>query len=213
MVFEDRADAGKLLAAAIKRLNLRNKVVLGLARGGVVAAAEIAKVLKIPLEVVVFKKLGAPGNSELAIGAVGSHSQPYLDQELISQLQVTKEYLTGEIKRQRREAARRERLYRGKRKMINIKNKNVVLVDDGIATGATMLAAVAAIKKLKPKSLILAVPVAPPSSLVKLAPQVNRVLVLHQDENFRAVGQFFRRFEQVEDEQVIKMLDKNLRKD
>ncbi len=209
MVFEDRCEAGYKLAFQLRKLRLKRGLVLGLARGGVVVAAEIAKMFNWPLVALVFKKIGAPGNSELAIGAVGSSGPPYLDWSLIAKLNVKTDYLKLAIAQARLEAKKREELYQsGLRRMRELKlaTQDVILVDDGLATGATVMAAIKFLKKFKPKRLILAIPIAPFSTAKNLADLVDRVIILHQDEHFQAVGQFYRNFSQVSDEQVINLL-------
>lgn len=207
MLFTDRQDAGKLLAIKLQKLKIDNGVVLGLTRGGVIPAFEIAKKLSYPIDVCVVKKLSAPYLPELAIGAVTSSGRSYIDKNLIASLEVSKNYLKSEIERKRTEANKLENIFRRNKPEINLFGKNVILVDDGVATGASILAAISKIKKEKPKKIILAVPVGSPSVLEKLAALVDKIVVLIKEENFSAVGQFYKDFVQVEDKNVLEILN------
>lgn len=208
MSFENRRDAAEKLTIELRKLHLGNSLVVGLARGGVVIGYWVAKLLKLPLSVLVIKKIGAPTNSELAIGAVGSKGKPILDFELIRKLDINKEYLKSEIERCRVEAKRREAIYNTIINHSKVKDKDIVLVDDGIATGTTALAAIKLLRKFRPARIILAVPVAPLSSINSLEKLVDKLIVLIRAADFHAVGQFYRNFEQVDDKQVTKLLEK-----
>jgi len=181
-------------------------LVLGIPRGGVVVASEVARALGAPLDVCLTHKLGAPENPELAIGAVTETGQVVLDQSLIDGLWVPSTYIEAESKRQRQELARRARAYRGDRPPPTILKRTVIVVDDGLATGSTMVAALQALDAQAPASLIAAIPVAPPEAIRRLAPHADRIECLVSPRPFWAVGAFYDRFEQVSDETVIELL-------
>ncbi len=206
MRFKDRGDAGLQLASKLSWLKGEKEVViLAVPRGGVVIADVIAKSLDAMLDVVVPRKLGAPYNSELAIGAVMHDRSSYINEYAINALKIKQEYVAEEIETQVREIERRLALYRGS-SSYDLKNKIVVLVDDGIATGATMMVAVLWVRKQKPKMVILAVPVAPSEVARKLDEMVDRSVVLYTPIDFGAVGEFYEDFEQISDEEVVTMI-------
>lgn len=179
-------------------------LICAIPRGGVVVGAEIAAELKAPLTALPVKKIPAPSNPELAIGAVGPWGKPIFDDQLISALQVSQHSLKPEVKKAKDEVGRRVREYRlGKPEF---GGKTIVITDDGIATGSTIMLAAKLVSSLSPKSLILAVPVAPKSTVESLQSQFDRVVVLLQPEDFRAVGQFYYDFPEVNDDEVIKLL-------
>ncbi|OGY28068.1 MAG: hypothetical protein A2Z42_02510 [Candidatus Woykebacteria bacterium RBG_19FT_COMBO_43_10] len=204
MVFESREEAGTLLADQLKKYG-KDCVVLAIPRGGVVVGAQIARALSCPFEVVIIRKLGAPGNPELAIGATTSKGGVVLDQELIKRLEVTKGYIRSELSRQQKEARRREKVYL-KGETINITDKTVILVDDGIATGATVETAIQAVKEKLPAKVVLAVPVAPPHTVERLKNEVDELVVLSTPEHFWAIGEFYEHFPQISDGEVVKIL-------
>jgi putative phosphoribosyl transferase len=207
MRFHDRTLAGQELARALRDLNGRSDLlVLGIPRGGVVAAGEVARALHVPLDVCLTHKLGAPNNPELAIGALAETGQVVLDQPLIEELGVSPRYIEAETERQRRELERRARLYRGERPAPQVIHRAVVVVDDGLATGSTMLASLKALNALSPSLLVAAVPVAPPAAIHRLAPWADRVECLCSPRSFWSVGAFYDIFDQVSDEQVIELL-------
>jgi len=207
MHFRDRVEAGQLLAKQLSWLGDESDViVLGVPRGGVVVANEIAKALHAPLDVYITRKLGAPYNPELAIGALASDGSAFLDQDTLRHLGVSDQYVQSEIARQRKEIARRMTSYRGTRPEPDLHDKTVVLVDDGVATGATVLASLRAIRQQRPKQLILAVPVGAADSIAALEKEADRVVCLYSPEVFWAVGSFYADFDQTSDEEVIQML-------
>jgi len=207
MRFRDRQEAGQLLAQALAFLKgEKDVIVLGIPRGGVVVAAEVAWAIGAPLEVYITRKIGAPYNPELAIGAIASSGDVVLDKALMTSLGVSPEYVQDETERQRREIERRLRKYRGNRPAQKLEGKTILLVDDGIATGATTLAAIRALKKQKPAELILAVPVGPPDTVARLREEVDKLVCLETPHLFWAVGAFYVVFDQTSDEEVVRLL-------
>jgi len=207
MYFEDRRQAGELLAKELTWLQGQTDViVLGIPRGGVVVAYEVAQALHAPLDVYIARKIGAPYNPELAIGALASDGAQVLDQKLIAQLGVTDNYLQKEIEHQREEIKRRWAAYRGNRPEPQLEGKNVILVDDGVATGATVLASLRALRQRKPGQLILAVPVGPEETIQQLSQEADRVVCLYVPDVFWAVGAFYVAFDQTSDQEVIRLL-------
>ena len=205
MVFKDRVEAGEKLAEKLKKY--KNPIVLSIPRGGVVIGHEIAKDLNCKHDVIIARKLGAPNNSELAIGAVTADGDLYLDEPLIEKMEVDHKYILGEQERQMKEAERRESVYRGGRKKIKTKGKTVIVVDDGLATGATMEAAVRSVNRSGAKKVVVAVPVAPADTEERYIKLGIDIVVLYSPESFWAIGQFYEDFPQVTDEEVIKILD------
>ena len=207
MRFRDRQEAGQLLAQALTFLERKKDViVLGIPRGGMVVAAEVARVIGAPLDVYITRKIGAPHNPELAIGAIASSGDVVLDAGLIESLGVSPEYVQGETERQRREIGRRLKKYRGNRPAQKLSGRTVLLVDDGVATGATTLAAIRALKKQEPAELVLAIPVGPPDAIARLKEGVDRLVCLDTPQPFWAVGAFYEVFDQTSDEEVVRLL-------
>ena len=210
MYFEDREDAAKQLATKLKAFAQNEDViVVGLPRGGVVTAAVIARALSLPLDIIVTRKIGAPHSPELAVGAVTEEGEVLRSEELIAELSVTNNYIAQEAAVQKQEAQRRLQTYRGDRAPLDLSGKTVLLVDDGVATGATMKAAIASAKAKGAKKIVVAVPVAPQETVAALKTLVDDVACLHAPESFAAIGQFYRNFEQVTDEEVVELLDQN----
>jgi len=203
MMFIDRRDAGRRLAAAVKeRLGeAKDVIVVGLPRGGVVVAQEVARVLRSPLDVVVVRKIGAPGIEELAIGAVGETGAPVLNEALMESAGLSSRYLAHAIDEARQEVRRRVEAYRAGPRP-DMHNKTVVLVDDGIATGYTVEAAIATLRRWQPARIILAVPVAPPQAVTRFRGLADDLVVLYAPPEFFAVGQFYEDFAQVGDDEV-----------
>lgn len=212
--FLNRRDAGQQLAAEIQHkliLNTatsaqNNIVVLGIPRGGVPVAEQVAHALHAPLDVFITRKIGAPSNRELALGAVASDGTVFLDPQLISALHISHRTIERERDAQLHEIQRRIALYRGGKPPLSVRDKTVILVDDGIATGATTIAALRALGHQHPARLILAVPVAPPQVIPQLRAECDELVVLHTPDPFMAVGYFYADFEQVTDEQVVEIL-------
>ena len=206
-MFYDRYEAGQKLAQAlIKYKNNQEVIVLAIPRGGVVVGFEVAKALKVPLDIVVARKIGAPGNAEFAIGAVSEKGDIILNEESISEYQISRDYIKKEAKIQRQEVKRRLAEYREGKEPANLKDKIVIIVDDGIATGASIKAAISSVKADAPKKVILAVPVAPPDTVEELKKEVDEVVCLETPETFFAVGQFYQIFDQTSDEEVKEIL-------
>lgn len=207
MLFEDRQQAGALLAQKLEHLRGKDALVLALPRGGVVVGHQIARAMQASLDVYIAHKIGAPFNEELAIGAVASDGTIVLDDVLIAQLGVTSSYLEREIERQKREIQRRLECYRGKKPPPAVEGRIIILVDDGVATGATTKAALRALRRQNPARLILAVPVGPPEAIQSLEQEADQVVCLAMPEPFWAVGRFFLDWAQISDAQVVRLLE------
>jgi predicted phosphoribosyltransferase len=210
--FTDRIDAGKRLASALNDFSGKNGIVLAIPRGGVVVGFEIAEALNLPLDVIIPRKIGAPENPELAIGAVAEDGTTILDNQLIKYLTVTREYITIETQRQKHEIGRRLKLYRQDASYPNLKDLDVIVVDDGIATGSTMKAALASVRNRGAASVTVAVPVGPPSTIEELNELADRVVCLYKPEYFQAIGEFYTDFSQTPDEEVIRLLRESKQK-
>ncbi|MBI4068076.1 phosphoribosyl transferase [Candidatus Kaiserbacteria bacterium] len=204
-MFGNRADAGKQLSKRLQAYKTDSPVVLALPRGGVVLGAAIAHTLHAPLDIIAVRKVGHPNNPEYAIGAV-DESTTLLEETALGS--VNQQWLQEEITRQKAEAMRRSNIYRSGRKPLDVSKKIVFLVDDGIATGLTMRLAVRSVKAQKPEKIIVAVPVAPEGTVQELKSEgVDEVIVLEPPEKFMgAVGAHYARFEQVEDDEVIRLM-------
>ena len=189
-MFRDRADAGRRLAESLRHLKGQDVVVLALPRGGVVVGCEVARALGCPLDIVISRKLCAPGDSELAVGAIvdGDSPERVVNEALVRSLGIDEAYLSAEAARQLDEIKRREAKYRGGRPPMEISGRVAVLVDDGIATGASMRAAIRGVKRKKPKRIVAAVPVAPPQAAASLRLEADEVVVLEKHEAFMSVG-------------------------
>jgi predicted phosphoribosyltransferase len=206
--FRDRTEAGRLLAEKLKPYTNRpDVVVLALPRGGVPVGFEIAKALHAALDVMVVRKLGTPGQEELAMGAITSGGIRVLNQSIVDALGIPESVIESVAAREQQELERRERLYRGSRSAPEIRDRVVILVDDGIATGATMRAAIDALKKQHPARLIVAVPVAPRSTVKELQAEGDEVVSVRPLEPFGAIGAWYQNFAQVSSEEVCKLLE------
>jgi predicted phosphoribosyltransferase len=207
-LFTDRREAGVKLAERLMEYKDRSVVVLAIPRGGVVVAFEVSRRLGVPLDLIIPRKLGAPFNPELAIGAVTQDGTIVLNENIVEELQVPKNFIEFQAKEQIREIDRRMKSYRGDRAFPDLRGKTVILIDDGIATGATVRAAVQSIRKSEPGCVVIAVPVAPPQTVKSLAGEADMVIALETPAWFAAIGQFYENFNQTSDEEVIDLMSK-----
>lgn len=206
MWLQNRQDAGQKLAPLLKKYRSERPIVLGIPRGGVIVAAEVAQKLDAPLDVLIVRKIGAPTNEEVAIGAVMPDGSVVLDEELIKKWRISEEYIQKAAANQAVEIQRRQQLYRRPGHTLELTEKTVILVDDGIATGYTMEAAVRGLRKYSPKAIVIAVAVAPREVIARLQQVADAVVCLDTPEPFFAVGQFYKEFDQTSDEEVIDTL-------
>ena len=204
--FKDREEAGRELARALAEFRDRNVVVLGMPRGGVVVAREVADALGASLDIVVTRKIGAPGEPEFALGAVTQEGDVIVDRQASESVGATTEYLEEEARRKKSEVKERMRILRGDMSYPSLEGKTIIIVDDGMATGNSMRAAVQSVRKRGPKEVIVAVPVAPREAVAELSSEGTRVVCLEQPRFFFAIGEFYRDFEQVEDQEVRELL-------
>ena len=210
-LLKNRVEAGKQLAQTLNTVS-ENAIVLAVPRGGVVVGYEVAKSLGIPLDVIVTKKIGAPENPELAIGAVAEDGTFILDEDLARRLYVPKEYINEEVERMRQEIQRRLVRYRGNVPYPSLKGREVIIVDDGVATGSTLKAALRLLRHKGAKTVTVAVPVGPPDTIQELEKLADRVVVLQTPEPFYAIGQFYVDFTQTDDEEVAELLKQSREK-
>ncbi len=205
--FADRYDAGRRLAQRLGEFAGRGDVlVFGLPRGGVPVAAVVAGALGAPLDVMVVRKLGLPAQPELAMGAIASGGAYVVNPQVVEQTGVTDAQMQAAIERERVELERRERAYRGERPFPDVSGRTVIVVDDGFATGATMRAAVQALRQYGPQEIVVAVPVAPPHVQDSTLREADRFIALLQPTPFYAVGQWYRNFDQTTDEEVTRLM-------
>jgi len=208
--YRNRSEAGRLLAEELAHYKSKaDVVVLGLTRGGVPVAVEVASALRAPLDVVVVRKLGVPFQPELAMGAIAGDDTQLVDKQLVHALDLTNRDVEAAITRERAELQRRERLYRGGRPALDLKEHTAILVDDGLATGSTMLAAVAFARKRLAKRIVMAVPVASVEACEKLRQKVDECICLATPEPFFAVGDWYGNFLPTEDAEVLKLLEES----
>ncbi|TAK61208.1 phosphoribosyltransferase [Methylobacter sp.] len=201
--FENRIQAGRLLGQALAEYSKRpDVIILALPRGGVPVGFEIARMIDAPLDIMLVRKLGTPGQEELAMGAIASGGSCVLNPDIVAAIDISQETIDAAIVRERQELERRERAYRGEQPPPAVENHCVILVDDGLATGASMLAAVAALKQRNPASIVVAVPVAPAETVLRLQQEANDVVCLATPEPFLAVGRWYREFSQTSDDEV-----------
>lgn len=207
MMFIDRTDAGRQLAVLLEDYAGRNPIVLGLPRGGVPVAHEIARALGAPLDVWVSRKIGAPGQPELGVGAVAEGGTVYFNRSLMRQLGLEAEDLAEAAEQQAREVTRRALRFRRSGRPPELRGRTVILVDDGIATGGTVRAAIPSLRALQPKELILAVPVAASQSLEEIRPEVDEVVCVESTPALWAIGDWYEDFTQVSDDEVLRLLE------
>lgn len=204
-MFSDRAEAGKQLAEKLIGYRGQSVVVLALPRGGVVVGAEVALALEAPLDLVIPRKIGHPSNPEYAICAVTEDGQPICNESEIARIDQT--WFVAEVQRQREEAARRRQVYLGKRRAVSVKGRTVIIVDDGVATGLTMRAAIKAVRESHPKKLVVAVPVCPPDTAKLLQAEADELVAIAIPDLFLgSVGAYFQDFSQVDDKEVIRLM-------
>jgi putative phosphoribosyl transferase len=209
-MFTDRRDAGIALAASLLPFKNESPLILALPRGGVLVAYEVAQALDAPLDIIVARKLGAPGQHELGVGAIvdGDHPESVLNEEIIRELDVSSDYIKGEIESELKEMGRREAAYRQGRPRAELKGRTVIVIDDGIATGGSIRAALRGVRRKAPGKVVLAVPVAPAETIAALGPEADEIVCLEAPDHFVAIGDFYDDFSQTSDEEVIALLEK-----
>ncbi len=208
--FSDRDEAGRLLGDEVVRRIGRpaGAIVLALPRGGVPVGYGVARILGAPLDVFVVRKLGVPGHEELAMGAIASGGVRVLNDEVLEYMPLPPSAIEAVAEREERELTRREKEYRGNRPPLDVEGRTVIIVDDGLATGSTMRAAVRALREMGPREIVVAVPVAAPSTCEEFTREVDRMICLRMPEPFEAVGLWYRDFSQTSDEEVHELLDR-----
>ena len=207
-MFRDRQDAGEKLGTSLGPLQLQDPIVLALPRGGVPVGAEVAKILKAPLDLVIVRKVGAPGNPELAVAAIVDGDPPdvVLNREIVEAYALGNSALRVLIARERPELERRRSVYRGKGLPLSVAGKTVVIVDDGAATGTTMKVAIRALKRRSPRKIVVALPVAPPEVVDELAQEADLTICLNQPARFRALSYYYGNFPQLSDSEVLDVM-------
>lgn len=213
--FDDRSDAGRRLAQRLMHLVSERPVVLALPRGGVVVGYEVARALNAPLDIIAVRKIGAPFHPEFGIGALVDGDEPelLLDEHTIRSIGISRDDLRAQVEPELREIRRREHLYRGGEPRIDVRDRTVIVVDDGIATGSSVRAALRAVRRAGPGRLVLATPVAPPQTLDSLRGECDDLVCLLSPGFFRAVGEFYADFRQTSDEEVVALLSRARRHD
>jgi putative phosphoribosyl transferase len=207
--FRDRVEAGQLLAKKlVDYAHHPDAIVIGLPRGGVPVAAEVATALQVPLDICIVRKLGVPDRQELAMGAIGSGGVCWLNEDIIRDLRISRHQIDLVMARELRELERRDRAYRGDRPPLDVRDRVVILIDDGLATGATMRAAIRVLQQQQPAQLIVAVPIASLEVVRELEGEVNRVVYLLAPEPFYAIGYWYDNFDQTSDREVCELLDR-----
>jgi putative phosphoribosyl transferase len=210
--FRNRTDAGRQLASKLAKFQGRSDLlVLALPRGGVPVAYEVANILHAPMDVFLVRKLGVPGHEELAFGAIASGGLRVINQSIVHSTHLSPVQIEAAVAREKVELARRERSYRGDHTPPDPKGLTVILVDDGLATGATMLAAARALRQENPKHVVIAVPVAAPATCNELRPEVDEIICAITPEQFHAVGLWYEDFSQITDEEVRELLERSSR--
>ncbi|MFI5059414.1 MAG: phosphoribosyltransferase [Candidatus Acidiferrales bacterium] len=209
MIFKNRQEAGQRLASRlVKYANREDVIVLGVPRGGVPIAFEVATSLNLPLDIFVLRKLGVPGHEELAFGAIGSGGVRVLNANVVEQMGISDLDIAVVTRAEKEELERRERLYRGSRPPLDVHGRTVILVDDGIATGSSLRAAIRALREMKPAAIVIATPVAPERTCNRLRHEVEELVCVEMPEPFYGVGQFYHDFAQVSDEEVNELLER-----
>ena len=209
MLFTNRTEAGQELARHLSKYSNRpDVIVLGVPRGGVTVAFEVATALRVPLDVFMLRKLGVPGHEELAFGAIASRGVRVLNPYVIEGLGLSQLDIELVTSAEKQELKRRERIYRGGRHSLDVSGLTVILVDDGIATGSSIRAAIRALRQMNPARIVVATPVAPASTCNRLRSDVDELVCVEMPEPFYGVGQFYGDFSQVSDEEVIELLDR-----
>ena len=207
MIFRDRTDAGRQLAKRLKRYaDSTDVLVLALPRGGVPVAYEVAKELKVPLDVFLVRKLGVPGYEELAMGAIASGGVRVLNEDIVNYLRIPDEVIGAVAANEQRELERRERAYRDDRPPPDVKDHIVILIDDGLATGSTMRAAAASLRLQKPRRIVVAVPVSSRETCDEFRNEVDEIVCAFTPDNFQGVGLWYEDFSQTSDEEVRELL-------
>ena len=208
--FRDRVEAGQLLGREVaRRIGKRdNVIVLGLPRGGVPVAFHVAQALDAPMDVFIVRKLGVPGHEELAMGAIASGGVRVLNRDVLSYVPIPQKTIDAVAAREEEELRRRERSYRGARPPLQLRGRTVVLVDDGLATGSTMRAAIAAVRKMEPQAIVVAVPVAAPQTCDEFRNEVDEMICLRTPDPFQAVGLWYDDFSQTTDQEVHDLLER-----
>ncbi len=204
--FRDRQEAGRLLAQELIRLRGKRAVILGIPRGGIVVARELAQVLDADMDIVLSRKLRTPGQPELAMGSVAEDGYIFLNDLVVREIGVSKDAIQGEKELQMAEIARRSEMIRKILPKVPLKGRDVIVTDDGVATGATFQAALWSVRQEEPQKLIAAIPVGPDDTLMKLSEDADELICLRSPPFFAAVGQFYQRFSQVEDEDVLEIM-------
>jgi putative phosphoribosyl transferase len=206
--FHDREDAGRQLAAKLMPYANQEPIVLGLPRGGVPVAYEVALALGAPLDIWVVRKVGVPWHPELGVGAVAEGNYVYVSPEILNAVGLRRDEVSEVVEEKRAEVAERVRRFRGERRPPDLRDRTVILVDDGIATGGTVRAAARAVKAASPRRIVLAVPVASPDTLDELASEVDETVCLLSPSNLYAIGLWYEDFRQVPDDEVVKLLER-----
>lgn len=208
--YKDRKEAGKLLAKLLMQYKEeKNTIIFALPRGGVPIAFEISQALNIQMDIFIVRKLGVPWQEELAMGAIAGNEICIFNNEVINGIQIEESEIQAVINKEKKELARRNQLYRAGRSLPDLTNQHVILVDDGIATGASMQAAILALKKMQAKKITLAIPVAPLSTIYQLEKLVDEVVCPQKPEPFYSVGTWYENFPQVTDKEVLELIDLN----
>lgn len=208
-MFSSRIEAGELLARALESQQIKADLVLGIPRGGVEVAAQIAAHLRLPLDVLLVKKLGAPGNPELAIGAIAQDGIEYIDHTVAASLRVDKDFIAQEKQQKLHELHQREQLLRTQKQRLPVKDQQIILVDDGVATGATFFAGITWLRGQNAAAIIAALPVVAFDVGKAIRQRVDQYVILEEPQNLHAVGAWYKDFHEVTDEDVIKLLQTN----